>query len=970
MVSGIPRIGVLERSLETVKASPVLADLPVMIFHEDYVHEDKERLHRVLPQVEFHEVDFSGFDDVFVDHRKTGKGYMMMCRFWSGIVQAHPALAPYTHYIRLDDDSFFLRPHVTREALDRMLDSDYAYRQTFVDASVQHENLYKFTIEWMKRVGLSGARSALVDDGKYNGWSVYNNFHCSSLALWRHPVVKSYVQAIEDARGCLARGWMDAAIHTMIVTLIAPVVGLKIVEETSFGYRHNFHRAIIGDLGYEYDGSLPFCAEPREYEEQMDLEAVVSRVRSAGGPTLVVDDGEVAQTLAGEKGVLLLSKTKRTPEELWSLPGAGKIEVVVISAKREPGKLFQVLSLVDRLVVRDGVIFVLGQSNAAIDSFCEVSDWWPASQKGLVALQRNRYLSAEEIIAVSHQAKRVVSLSIFNDHRFGAEFWRKMPEYVTNFVLAHHALFPGWELWIHHDEHLFHSNAGDVLCGLERRGLVKLVYMPSRPEQGKCERMLHRLAPAWDPDVAYVACRDVDAIPTWRDRQAVEEFIASGRTLGTIHDSIAHGKIMGGLCHVNARELRRAKRTFEQFVAAAEFSDERWNEHGADQEYLAAILPVWFPNVLEHSLFVAEGEGGVRVKPLPSWSGSEMRYDLGQPTPEVVESVSEFVRAGSDGLINYMGASSYPTKAARDFYDHHSPVGAIVREVEHMASVGVKCDRAVLGCDLNPDYSFYLPLCTLFWAMRGYRPLILLVSTPEAWLSDPKHRLEVVRARELGAEIYWLGDFEGVRTSTVAQVSRIFGALAPGIADDDYLVTADVDMLPIGEWVGSERNAAQDFTIWFANAYAEEVAKTGVPHWPMNYVGAKAKAWREVFVTTGTPTLQERLRVILDYAPKESSEAWGYDEMYMSARLAECPAGLSLIPRTFVEGEWRIDRSDWDAAVTEAVKRGNLDGVADAHIIRPGYTSENWFKLTPLLRIVLAEEQFRWVFNYWNEFNA
>ena len=110
--------------------------------------------------------------------------------------------------------------------------------------------------------------------------------------------------------------------------------------------------------------------------------------------------------------------------------------------------------------------------------------------------------------------------------------------------------------------------------------------------------------------------------------------------------------------------------------------------------------------------------------------------------------------------------------------------------------------RAVLGCDLNTDYSFYLPIACLFWRRLDYRPLVLLVGEPGEWLDDPRHRLDVERARETGAEVYWLGSFPGVRTSTAAQVSRIFGAFASGISEDDVLMTSDADMLPLGPWVG------------------------------------------------------------------------------------------------------------------------------------------------------------------------
>ncbi|MDO8598725.1 MAG: hypothetical protein Q7S02_01300, partial [bacterium] len=279
--------------------------------------------------------------------------------------------------------------------------------------------------------------------------------------------------------------------------------------------------------------------------------------------------------------------------------------------------------------------------------------------------------------------KRVVSLSVFGDSRFGTDFWKQMPEFVMNHVLAHHALFGGYELWIHHDEHLFHSSAGDVLCGLERRGLVKLVYMPSRPGQGKCERMIHRLRPVWDFDVKFVICRDVDSLPTWRDRQVVEEFIASGCDVGTAHDNVMHGGMMGGLSHFRAEVLRSYAHSFDDFVSGyGEGVD--WSKHGADQDVMNRTFTSEYlkmfgcgGGVLEHSL---------RSRGTQTIRGSRFVTRITPASRAIAETVAMDVRHGSDNLTPYMGSSGYQTALARVFYDKHSPVAEDVRAAEKFAS--------------------------------------------------------------------------------------------------------------------------------------------------------------------------------------------------------------------------------------------------------------------------------------------
>ena len=41
-----------------------------------------------------------------------------------------------------------------------------------------------------------------------------------------------------------------------------------------------------------------------------------------------------------------------------------------------------------------------------------------------------------------------------------------------------------------------------------------------------------------------------------------------------------------------------------------------------------------------------------------------------------------------------------------------------------------------------------------------------------------------------------------------------------------------------------------------------------------------------------------------------------------------------------------------------------FDGVADAHLIRPGFTNENWFRLRPILESVLNRDELMWADMY------
>ena len=62
------------------------------------------------------------------------KGYMMMCRFFSGIMQNHKILEKYDSYIRFDDDSFLIEPYINIEKfLTNANDCSYIFRSIFFE---------------------------------------------------------------------------------------------------------------------------------------------------------------------------------------------------------------------------------------------------------------------------------------------------------------------------------------------------------------------------------------------------------------------------------------------------------------------------------------------------------------------------------------------------------------------------------------------------------------------------------------------------------------------------------------------------------------------------------------------------------------------------------------------------------------------------------------------------------------------
>ena len=128
------------------------------------------------------------------------------------------------------------------------------------------QSLYNFTKEYVKQKGYSlkpilpvlHKYQFLSSDGLYTGLAPYNNFHVSRLDLWNHPLIKEYIEEIQNINGCLMNFWMDANIHAMIIFVLCPLAKLKTYLKMDFGYRHNQHFSIKNSPNYRYRSDVDF----------------------------------------------------------------------------------------------------------------------------------------------------------------------------------------------------------------------------------------------------------------------------------------------------------------------------------------------------------------------------------------------------------------------------------------------------------------------------------------------------------------------------------------------------------------------------------------------------------------------------------------------------------------------------------------------------------------------------------------
>jgi len=156
-------------------------------------------------------------------------------------------------------------------------------------------------------------------------------------------------------------------------------------------------------------------------------------------------------------------------------------------------------------------------------------------------------------------------------------------------------LFPSWEVVLHIDDNSYQGfkNLFDKLP-------IKLVFHPNN--EPLCKAMLWRMESVFDyvhPDWTYthVICRDLDSPPTFRDAQAVANWIELDTCAHAITDSVSHNiPLLGGMIGFKPSDFSQmvGVNTFEKFLSIDPTFN--FNSKGSDQTFLNRFV---YPKVAE-----------------------------------------------------------------------------------------------------------------------------------------------------------------------------------------------------------------------------------------------------------------------------------------------------------------------------------------------------------------------------------
>ena len=252
----------------------------------------------------------------------------------------------------------------------------------------------------------------------------------------------------------------------------------------------------------------------------------------------------------------------------------------------------------------------------------------------------------------------------------GTEFYRR---YLPAWVRAHHNVFNGWRWTLHHDGVVDDSLPGieyaDAIRQLAAADLIDLVYCGPAVERNAA--LLWRLKPLFDPLVDILICRDLDSLPTPKDRLCVREFMAWDLAEAHgINDSISHCFALGGgMCGFKAPTVRRRLKeigieTWYDLLAMAS-RGKNWQTPGQEQSFLnGPVLQLLRNQTIVHDFKRTADVGYAELCVGPPADD----YDAGRKPHPALPHFTADLWAAADGLMPHLGASGFDVERAIDFW--------------------------------------------------------------------------------------------------------------------------------------------------------------------------------------------------------------------------------------------------------------------------------------------------------------
>lgn len=204
--------------------------------------------------------------------------------------------------------------------------------------------------------------------------------------------------------------------------------------------------------------------------------------------------------------------------------------------------------------------------------------------------------------------------SPYESERAGAGRGVFFVNYLRSLVRNHWAVWPDWQLVIHHDDKAREFPYWKCIERMADRGLLKISFMGEA--KLLCQSMLWRMIPAWNLSVDVLLCRDLDSLSTPRERRAIEKWLTTDKAVSSLHDSESHGNgdLFGGLCGFKAQWIRDRWASYNEFIWRAKQLDIDLTYQGSDMRLLNAEL---MPKAIQEDQVITEDRASLGPKDHP-----------------------------------------------------------------------------------------------------------------------------------------------------------------------------------------------------------------------------------------------------------------------------------------------------------------------------------------------------------------
>lgn len=155
----------------------------------------------------------------------------------------------------------------------------------------------------------------------------------------------------------------------------------------------------------------------------------------------------------------------------------------------------------------------------------------------------------------------------------------------------------------------------------------------------------------------------------------------------------------------------------------------------------------------------------------------------------------------------------------------------------------LRLDRVILATNENPEYLDFWPVAAKAWKeFIGITPTLVVVGNKDLKVNT-----------SLGDVIYF-EPVEGLPTSFQAQIIRL---LLPTLFPNDGCIISDIDQIPLSKkyFINSIANVDEDCFV----VYRELFSRLAENEFPMCYVAAQGKIFREIFGVKNMADIREKI---------------------------------------------------------------------------------------------------------------